>query len=259
MKSIILGSSGSLAGPCNAASGFLLCTDTYPGMLIDTGPGVLSALQQGNFSPGDYDVAFTHLHADHCADFPSLLVWRRYHPTAKAAQRNMLFAPGHIATRLGPLCTDEDAPADPFSDTFDLVAWQEGVPQSHGEITITPFAAVHPIEAYSLRVEAADGTVFAFSGDTAPTDRLVDCANDADVLFCEASWGPSSAGKAPAMHMSAAEAGEIATRANVGKLVLVHIPPWEDQAATLAAAQDAFSGEVVIAAPGDHITAAASR
>lgn len=53
------------------------------------------------------------------------------------------------------------------------------------------------------------------------------------------------------MHMSGQEAGQIAREAGAKKLVLVHIQPWSDKAATLAAAQAEFDGEVVLGCAKD--------
>ena len=52
------------------------------------------------------------------------------------------------------------------------------------------------------------------------------------------------------MHMSGAEAGRLAREAGVKKLVLIHLQPWGDAAATFAAAAREFDGEVVLGAAG---------
>lgn len=83
------------------------------------------------------------------------------------------------------------------------------------------------------------------------TDTLVDAARDADIFLCEAAWGPSHDGKPDGMHLSGAQAGEIARRAGVRTLVLVHIQPWADKEATLNAARSEFDGEILLGAAGD--------
>ena len=97
---------------------------------------------------------------------------------------------------------------------------------------------------------AKTGKTIAYSGDTAFTHALVDAARGADVFLCEAAWGETSEGKAPNMHMSGAEAGRVAREAGAAKLVLVHLQPWGDTAATLRAAQAEFKGEIILGAPG---------
>lgn len=57
MKLTILGSSGSLGAPDNAASGYLIQVDNAPGILMDMGPGVLAQLE-GVQNPSDAHVVF---------------------------------------------------------------------------------------------------------------------------------------------------------------------------------------------------------
>ncbi|MEJ5928680.1 MBL fold metallo-hydrolase [Corynebacterium sp. H128] len=247
MKLTILGCSGSTASPANPPSGYLVQVDNAPGVLMDIGPGVLAKLQE-LADPSDLHVVLSHLHADHCLDLPSLIVWRRYHPASPAKSRHLLLGPADTTGHLGPLNLEG---ADDLSDTFAFTPWTARTPQIVDRVQITPFPAIHPVETYSLRVtEATSGKVIAYSADSAYTDSLVECARDADLFLCEATWGYESAGKAPDMHLSGSEAGLIASRAGAKKLVLVHIPPWGDAAGALRGAQENFDGEVVIGESG---------
>ncbi|RDH11666.1 MBL fold metallo-hydrolase, partial [Tsukamurella pulmonis] len=85
MRLTILGCSGSVGGPLAACSGYLLEVDGHPPVVMDFGPGVLGELQQ-RVDPNTATVMLSHLHADHCLDLPSLLVWRRYHPEPAAGR-----------------------------------------------------------------------------------------------------------------------------------------------------------------------------
>ena len=49
--------------------------------------------------------------------------------------------------------------------------------------------------------------------------------------------------------MSGTEAGMVARRAGVGRLVLTHIPPWTDPEEMRAEAATEFAGEILLAAP----------
>ncbi|MBN9644135.1 MBL fold metallo-hydrolase [Corynebacterium mendelii] len=254
MKLDILGCSGSLAAPGNPASGYLLHSAGHRPVIMDFGPGCLAALQQVA-DPSTAHVVFSHLHADHCMDFPSLLVWRRYHPQQPATARNTLIAPGFAPDRLGRLSADEPDGVDDFSDTFDFSPWIPAVSQRVGGLTITPRPAVHPTEAYCLRVEEqSTGKVLAYSGDTDYTRNCVAAARGADVFLCEATWGASSEGKVADMHVSGREAGIMAREAGVKHLLLVHIPPWVDPGEAKTAAEKQFPGPVTLAVPGMSLT-----
>ena len=249
MKVTILGCSGSLSSPTNPCSGYLISTDDQPSVIMDLGPGTLGRLQTHQ-NPSDAHVIFSHLHADHCLDFPSLLVWRRFHPTDKAAEVNGLRAPGYAPEHLGLLSSDNPGVPDDLTDTFSFAAWADREPQVLSGLNITPFAVEHPVETYGLRVEdPATGKIIAYSADTGLCDNVVDLARDVDVFFCEAGWGPSANHFAPAMHLSGPEAGRYAREAGAKKLVLVHIPPWASAEGTLAAAKEEFDN-VELGYPG---------
>ena len=70
------------------------------------------------------------------------------------------------------------------------------------------------------------GRKIVYSGDTKPMEKMVEFAKDADVLIHEATVDSSLEKKANEYgHSSARQAAEIAKRANVKKLFLVHISP----------------------------------
>ncbi|QTH59403.1 MBL fold metallo-hydrolase [Corynebacterium hindlerae] len=247
MKLTILGCSGSTGAPDNPASGYLVQVDNAPGVMLDCGPGVLAKVQEFA-NPAELHVALSHLHADHCLDVPSLMVWRRYHPVAPSAGRNQLVGPADTVNHLGPLSLEGE---DDYSDSFAFTPWTARVPHIVDRVQITPYPVIHPVETYGLRVtEATTGKTIAYSGDSAYTDSLIECARDADLFLCEATWGDSSLGKPADMHMSGAEAGLIASRAGAKKLVLIHIPPWADPEAALRSAQENFDGEVIVGESG---------
>lgn len=252
MKLTILGSSGSLGGPTNPASGYLVTVDNSPAVLVDIGPGVLARLQEIQ-DPSDAHVVLSHLHADHCLDFPSLLVWRRYHPFTPAKDRKLCFGPSTTTTHLGRLSAETPEEVNDMSDTFAFAPWRIGEEHILDRLSITPFEAVHPVEAYSLRItEHTTGKTIAYSGDTGWTDQLIECARDADVFLCEATW--CGGGEfPPGMHLTGAEAGRAARLAGVKKLVLVHIPPWGDVEGAVAAARAEFDGPIEVGVQGHVI------
>lgn len=267
MDMTILGCSGSLSAPGNPASGYLLRTADGRQILMDVGPGVLARLQElGN--PGDVDVVFSHLHPDHCSDFPSLVVWQRFHPTHAAPQRHVLLGPSIAALHLGRASADHPSQVDDFSDILDVHSWRAPAAQdapvvfddtsrgtvypAHriGSATLYAAPAVHPTESYMIRVEEQDGSSLVYSGDTAATGHLAALAAGADVLLCEATWGERDNGNnPPQMHLSGEEAGQAAAEAGVGRLVITHVPPWGDAQGALRGARRFFDGPVELARP----------
>src|SRR5699024_8844849 len=178
MKLTILGCSGSVPSPNNPASGYLVSFPDAPSIVMDLGPGTFAALQEIQ-DPCDAHVTFSHLHADHCTDFPSLMAWRRFHPHAPAASRNFMFCPKDARVRLGRMGVHNSDGVDDISPSFAVSAWQTGKHELIDDVYLTPFHAIHPIEAFSLRVEHAKTVkVICYTGDTAYTGDLVPAAQN---------------------------------------------------------------------------------
>lgn len=250
MKITVLGCSGSLSGPDSPASGYLV--DGPDGQFVmDLGPGTFGELQKYT-NPSSVDLLLTHLHADHCLDIPALMIWRRYHPTKSATGRNVLWGPSDTALRVGHASAETGEGVDDISDSLELRNLVTYEPFDVAGVTVTPYPMVHPVEAYGFRLESG-GRSLAYTGDTAKTDEVVTMAAGADVLVCEATWCAKDSDDLtipPQMHMSGAEAGEAASLAGVGTLVLTHIPPYGDPAGAVEAAARFFDGEIVLAERG---------
>lgn len=255
MRMIVLGCSGSGPGPSSPASGYLVEAGDVR-LVMDLGNGTFGALQR-LLDPWRLDaVAFSHLHPDHCADFAALVVHRRYHPfpppdVARLAVFAPIEAPDRFAAAYAPSSV-ERAETD-LTDAFSFHPHADAV--EIGDLTLRTTAVDHPCEAYALRVEHG-GRSLVYSGDTGPCDGLVELARGADVLLCEATWPHVTAVWAeppPGVHLSGRQAGEHATAAGVGRLLLTHVPPWFDAEELRAEAQAAFDGDVtVVAADGAY-------
>lgn len=256
MKLTILGCSGSVGAPGNPGSSYVVSTDGNPDVVMDFGPGALAAMQEHGFDPSAAHVVFSHLHADHCSDAASLLVWRRYHPVKPAQGRNRLMGPSYTPEHLGQMGSDGPGQPTDISDTFDFTPWTPEEPAEFEGVTITPYLVDHPaVDSCALRVQDnATGKVVTYTGDSGFTPSLITAARGASILFCEAAWGPSADGRPSGMHLSGQEAGRVAREAGVEKLVLVHIQPWTDPEATRLAAAAEFDGDVVVGKAGDVFT-----
>ncbi len=247
----ILGCSGSLPGPQGPASGYLVEADGYR-LAIDLGNGVLAALQV-HCDPFSLDaLLFSHLHPDHCADFTTLAVMRRYHthpPHDTSARRLPVHAPSDAPRRFARAYaeSDEELRTADLSDVFDFHPLTAR-PTTVGPFTITAARVDHPGECYGFRIATA-GAVLAFTGDSGPCDALRSLADGADVLLSEATWTHAD-DRPPGVHLSGTDAGRLATDAGVGRLLLTHIAPWTDPDAVLAEARAEFAGPVEVVRQG---------
>jgi ribonuclease BN (tRNA processing enzyme) len=238
----VLGCSGSVTGPDSPASGYLITADGAPPLVIDFGGGVLGALQR-HADPCAVQVLLSHLHADHCLDLPGLFVWRRYHPTAPKGKA-LMYGPSDTWARLAQASSPYGGEVDDFSDVFDIRHWADGQAVQFGPLTVLPRVVAHPTEAYGLRITDASGAVLAYSGDTGVCETLVELARGADVFLCEASWTHAPGARPEHLHLSGTEAGRMAARAEVGELLLTHIPPWTSREDVITEAKAEFHGPV---------------
>jgi ribonuclease BN (tRNA processing enzyme) len=257
MRLIVLGCSGSGPGPDSPASGYLVEAGDVR-LVLDLGNGTFGALQR-HVDPWQLDaVAFSHLHPDHCADFTSLVVHRRYHPYPPhdpAARPLAVHAPAEAPDRFAAAYAPsaaERAETD-LTDVFTFHELSDGGTSDVGGATLRARRVDHLCEAYGLRVEAG-GRSLVYSGDTGPCTALVELARDADVLLCEATWPhvmPQWGDEPPTgVHLSGRQAGEHAAAAGVGRLLITHVPAWFDGEQLLAEAKAAFSGPVELVTPG---------
>lgn len=139
-----------------------------------------------------------------------------------------------------------------------------GPVMSDGRMRVTAAKVVHPPVdlALAYRFDAPDRSI-VISGDTRPTQSLIDLARGADVLVHEAMMADrvlELVGKLPnadqlarsvlSHHTSAEQAGEVAAAAGVKMLVLSHLVPAEDptvpDAEWIAAAARHYAGPVIV-------------
>jgi ribonuclease BN (tRNA processing enzyme) len=255
MRLIVLGCSGSGPGPASPASGYLVEAGDAR-LVMDLGNGSFGALQR-HIDPWTLDaVLFSHLHPDHCADFASLVVHRRYHPSPPfdATERRLpVHAPVEAADRFAAAYAPsaaERAETD-LTDVFDFHPITDGSTAAVAGVALRAGRVDHPCDAYGLRVEH-EGRSLVFSGDTGPCEGLVALARDADVLLCEATWPHVTEhwdAPPPGVHLSGRQAGEHAAEAGVGRLLITHVPAWFDGQELLAEAKAAFGGPVELVVP----------
>jgi ribonuclease BN (tRNA processing enzyme) len=255
MRLIVLGCSGSGPGPDSPASGYLVeAGDTR--LTLDLGNGTFGPLQR-HADPWTLDgMVFSHLHPDHCADFSALAVHRRYHPHPPfdpAARPLPVVAPAEAPDRFAAAYAPsaaERAGTD-LGDVFDFRALLDGGGATVGGATVSARRVDHLCEAYAVRVEHG-GRSLVYSGDTGPCASLVELARGADVLLCEATWPHVTEHwqePPPGVHLSGRQAGEHATAAGVGRLLITHVASWFDAGEVLAEAKAAFDGPVELVAP----------
>ena len=98
----------------------------------------------------------------------------------------------------------------------------------HGDIKITFCKNPHDLMTYASKIQAGNFTI-VYSADTGyENNTITKFSKDADLLICESTFlkGQNRLGN---NHLYAYEAGKIAKKANVKKLLLTHFWPELDK------------------------------
>jgi len=208
MRLVVIGCSGSFAGPDAAASCYLVEADDADGnawrILLDMGSGSLGPLQKYADADAVDGVFFSHLHPDHCLDLCGYYVLRKYHPGG-ALPRIPVWGPTGVARRMADAY---DLPDPGMSQEFDFREYAG--PVELGPFRVDPIRVAHPVPAHGLRV-TADGRSLAYTGDTGVCPALDEIAAGADLLLAEASFEHGE-DNPDDLHLTGREAGEVGVR-----------------------------------------------
>lgn len=170
---------------------FQTCIYVDPGsdrFLIDIGASSLIAMNRFGVRTSDVDfILLTHLHGDHFAGLPFLilesqLISRRTKPLRVAGPPGL---ETRILDTMEVLYPGSSRVAQKFS--LEYIEYTDRIAMNVGTAVVTPHPVVHAsgAPAYALRIECND-KVIAYSGDTEWTESLIAAASGADVFICEA-------------------------------------------------------------------------
>ena len=217
--------------------------------LVDFGPGVVrraaAAQQKGiaALNPVNIKHAFvTHLHSDHTVGYPDLIftpwvIGRKvplevYGPPGIKAMTDHVLAAWAADIKIRNESIERDLP-EHSADGYRVNAHEvsPGVVYKDGNVTVTAFNVNHGdwgTRAFGYRFQTADRTI-VISGDSSPSDSVVEQCNGCDVLIHEVYTEAGYAKASPewqrmrrAYHTSSRQLSELATRARPGLLVLYH-------------------------------------
>ena len=250
MRVTAVGCSGSYPGPESPASCYLVQAEhegrTWS-IVLDLGNGSLGTLQR-YIEPTTLDaVVLSHLHPDHCLDVCSLYVMLAHHPVLAREGRLPVYGPRGVTERMARAYGVEAA--EDLGARYDFAEFCDGAQVEVGPFTLTPVRVYHPVETYGVRV-AADGAVLAYTGDTDACPALDVLMRDADLVLADSAF-VEGRDAAEGIHMSGRRAALAAVSAGgVKRLVLTHIPSWNDVEVTRAEAEPLWPG-VEVCRPGD--------
>ena len=237
---VLLGTGTPGADPDRSGPATAIVVDDTP-YLVDFGPGVArraaGAVAKGVNAlrlSGIRVVFNTHLHADHTAGYPDLLI------TSWVAGRNSpleVYGPRGIKAMTDAVLTAyrvdvEDRLKARGEASVNLVNSHEiapGIVYKDEKVTVTAFSVKHGnLEAYGYRFDTPDRSI-VISGDTSPTESIVENCNGCDVLIHE-HYSLASFSQVDSQwqqyrlrhHTSTQQLADLATRARPRLLILYH-------------------------------------
>ncbi|MGS2616390.1 MBL fold metallo-hydrolase [Micromonospora sp. LZ34] len=238
MRLTVLGGCGAWPEAGQACSGYLVEHDGFR-LLVDLGYATVPRLLEW-ITADQVDAVFVgHGHPDHCADLNPLLRARALRDDPPAPLP--VYAPPGALDAVLAL----DRPGM-LADAYALHEITVGSRLEIGPFRAQTFLLPHWVPNAGVRLTAGD-RVLAYTGDTGPSPDLVDLAGDADLLLAEATYVDQVPEDSRRYLSSARQMGRLAADAGAGRLLLTHLWPGTDPAATLAAGTDEYDGEIGVA------------
>lgn len=264
---VLLGTGTPNAEPDRAGTSIAIIVNGMP-YIIDCGPGVVrrasAAYQAGvrGLELSNLKIVFiTHLHSDHTVGYPDLIftpwVLERNEPLEVYGPPGIQSMTEHILKAYEEDIKVRIEGLEPINTEGYKVNVHEigsGLIYEDENVRVKSFLVKHGSwkYAYGFRFETPD-RVIVISGDTVPTDTIIENAEGCDVLIHEAYAEAWFRKKEPewkkyhaSSHTSSCELAEIANKVKPGLLILYHqLHSGTTEEELLKEIREIYSGKVV--------------
>ena len=215
MKLTVLGSGGSSQTVDRACSSFLIDDS----ILIDVGPGSYRNLLKAQADPLKIKaILLTHLHGDHFFDIGTLIWGMSY---LQRTESLAVIGPFGTQSMVRGVLSLANTPPTFMKFSLEFIEIKPGDEFNFQGLKVVTGAGRHAIEDIAYRI----GDI-CYTGDTSPSDSIVELASGSGLLIHEASGLAENEDLLQKVgHSSSRQAAQIASRANVKRLLLSHITP----------------------------------
>lgn len=258
----ILGSGGPRGTAGRASSSYLLWVDGVGRILVDAGGGSKVTFEKSGANFNDIDLlALSHYHPDHSSELPAIFwpirgqsvkisgpngggTYPSLFPSLEDFLENLFGTSGAY-----PILSDPERLAyDPItvntSSDKAVEVWRDG------DIQVRGISVPHgDIPAVGYRVDVGEHSI-AFSGDQNGSDpSWLEFIEDVDVLVVHFGAGEGQANpvNGPPLHANPSVWGQMATDANVGRVIVSHITSESSLSESLEFFQSNYSGPFTVA------------
>lgn len=268
-KIVLLGTGTPIADPTRSGPATAIVVNEIP-YIVDFGPGLVrraaSAYQAGmkGLQVSKLKRAFvTHLHSDHTVGYPDLIfspwVLGRKEPLEVYGPEGLDAMTEHILAAYQQDIYMRLYGLEPTSNKdqgykVDVHEIKPGIVYQDSNITVEAFLVNHGSwpQAFGYKFVTADRTI-VISGDTAPSESIVEACDGCDVLIHEVYSRAGFEKRRPewqryhsSFHTSTHELAELASRAKPGLLILYHQLFWgATEEELLSEIREIYKGKIV--------------
>ncbi len=230
----ILGSVSPYPKIDNNCVGYLIRDiDNNQKVLLDCGNGITRLLK----FPDDLEnltIIISHLHKDHYADLSAIAYASYvYHNLGLLNERINVYIPN--STNLEDYRYLTNYGKENFMSFY---VYDEKSNLNINGISVSFYQTRHSIKTFAMNIIKGNIKI-SYSGDTGYDEKISLFFQDADILICESSFLKHQK-NGNINHLSAEEAGIIAKKSNVKKLILSHFWPEVDKSRYLNEAKNIF-------------------
>jgi ribonuclease BN (tRNA processing enzyme) len=242
MEITVLGQWGAYPKAGEATAGYLVEHENEK-ILIDCGSGVLAQLQRFIKLSDLSSVFISHLHYDHIADLGCL----QY---ACLIDTDLGLRPSPL-----PIFIANESNESSFKSIKGSIVKSFSVNESLNvaDLKFSFIQTFHDAYCLAIKIQFLNKT-FVYTADTFYDESLISFCAEADVVIAETSFYKEFTDAKKYGHMNTIDVGTLAARANIGKIILTHLPHFGEHERLVAEVGEIYNGDIELAYCGMKIT-----
>ncbi len=252
MDVIILGSGTCVPSMRRAGPSSCVRAEDFT-ILVDSSSGTLRQLVRAGIDYSEVDmILYTHLHPDHVGELVPFIFATKYAPGYNRDKPVLILAADGFNSFYAGLKQAFGEWVEPLPGKLNIneIPVTMKTSMQFPPLTISTMPVRHTSASIAYRIDDTKGQSVVFSGDTDYCEELAELAYGADMLVSECA--APEGGKIPG-HLTPSEAGRIASKAKVKKLVLTHFYPECDRHDLITPCRKEYDGPIILAEDLMHL------
>lgn len=238
MKIKVLGSTSPYSTNDRNGIGYLIESNNYR-IMLDAGSGISKNLDM-NKDLENLTIIISHLHRDHYAELLPLS-YATYIMSKNNLLKNKIkvYIPDDIDSidKAYVLSLEEDS-------YFEMIEYSKEDILSVGSMKVEFTESLHGVKTYSIKVSENDKSICYTSDTGYANNNIIPFANNTELLICETTYLKDQT-KPKDVHLTTIEAGNLALKSNVKKLMINHFWPSISKEKYLEEVRNIFDNVIV--------------